>query len=127
MKPDPMTSGHAATAWPRRTFLRSAAAACALGGASRSQGAAATRSADPCRLVFDLDPDPKNQAVLDWLRQGGYCWGIEAPWQTPVDRIRWLREQGWNVILGFYAHPETRARHHRYKKWPMPEIGRAHV
>ena len=68
-----------AAAWSRRTFVKSAAAGLALGAPGRLAASRANEAADLCRIVFDLDPDPKNEAVLDWLRRGGYCWGIEAP------------------------------------------------
>ena len=77
---------------------------------------------DPCFIVFDLDPDIKNQAVLDWLKRGDYCWGIEVPWRTEEDRIRYLYQQGWQVVLQLYAHPGTRERHHTYKKWPLVNV-----
>ena len=110
-----------AAAWSRRTFVKSAAAGLALGAPGRLAASRANQAADLCRIVFDLDPDPKNEAVLDWLRRGGYCWGIEAPWQTSTERLRWLRAQGWEVVLKLKAHPATQARHHAYKRWPVPD------
>lgn len=107
----------------RRTFLKAVPLMLASRTMMRNLKSEAVRKEpDPCYIVFDLDPDPKNQAVLDWLKRGNYCWGIEVPWQTPEERLHWLREQGWEVILHLYAHPATRERHHAYKKWPLPDI-----
>ncbi|MBM3855023.1 MAG: twin-arginine translocation signal domain-containing protein, partial [Verrucomicrobia bacterium] len=122
MNSEPTTPARPAPGWSRRDFLKSAAAAgLAFGAPGRGSAATANDAADPCRIVFDLDPDPKNQPVLDWLKRGGYCWGIEAPWQTPTERLRWLRAQGWELVLKLKAHPATQARHHAYKKWPIPD------
>ncbi|HOQ90256.1 MAG TPA: hypothetical protein PLX03_08975, partial [Candidatus Hydrogenedentes bacterium] len=58
------------------------------------------------RIVWDLDPAEGTEPFLDWLRERGWCWGVEIPTDAPDAHFERAAARGLWCIPQLYAHPE---------------------
>lgn len=82
-------------------------------------------SADTCRIVFGWKESDEGTPLLDWIKKGGYTWGLELLHDIPAQRISELHSQGWNIVLYQLSHPETVVRYYNQKKRAIPDIDSA--
>lgn len=81
-------------------------------------------AADPgLRIVWDLHPDAASEPFLDWLRDRGWCWGIEVPANAPREDYDRVLVRGMTAIPQLHAHPHTRAWHWSRRGTAMPDLG----
>ncbi len=79
-------------------------------------------SEDTCRIVFGWRESESNTPLLEWMKKGGYTWGLELSHDVPENRIRELHKQGWNIVLFQLSHPETVIRYYNQKKRAIPNV-----
>ncbi len=82
----------------------------------------AVKKDNPCRIVFGWSEAESRTPLLDWMKKGGYAWGIELLHNVPEEAIRKLHQQGWNIILYQLSHPETVTRYYHQKKRAVPDV-----
>ncbi len=75
------------------------------------------------RIVWDLHPDATAEPFLDWLRDRGWCWGVEVPANAPQGDYDRVLSRGMTAIPQLHAHPHTRAWHWSRRNTPMPDLG----
>lgn len=76
------------------------------------------------RIVWDLDPAEGTEPFLDWLRERGWCWGVEIPTDAPDAHFERAAARGLRCIPQLYAHPETRAWFFSRFGRPVPPFSR---
>lgn len=74
------------------------------------------------RIVWDLHPDAASEPFLDWLRDRGWCWGVEVPANAAEADFDRVRSRGMAAIPQLHAHPHTRAWHWSRRNTPMPDL-----
>lgn len=74
------------------------------------------------KIIFEIDPEPRFEPLLQWLTAGGWCDYIEVTPKVSREDICRLRERGFDVILHFQAHPDVLARDNDYKNRALPPI-----
>ena len=76
------------------------------------------------RIVWDLDPEEGTEPLLDWLRDQGWCWGVEIPANAPNARYERVISRGLRCVPQLHAHPDTRTWFWARFRKPVPPLSR---
>ncbi|HOV62231.1 MAG TPA: hypothetical protein PK349_14320 [Candidatus Hydrogenedentes bacterium] len=76
------------------------------------------------RIVWDLDPEEGTEPLLDWLRDQGWCWGVEIPANAPNARYERVISRGLRCVPQLHAHPGTRTWFWARFRKPVPPLSR---
>jgi hypothetical protein len=67
-------------------------------------------SRHPVRLTVEFPLRPANAAILDWIKQGDWCWGIASRPEIPDEMLVELKRRNLRAVVTVLAHPESRRR-----------------
>ncbi len=74
------------------------------------------------RIIYDIDPGVNDIKIMDWLTSGGWCDTIEVRPSVSMEKVKELRDKGFNVSLHMPAHSLSRRRQYCSSNMEKPDV-----